>query len=42
VLLAAIYGVGTLPDGQGETVALCVAAGCALLAGVSSSLRVGR
>ncbi|MDR7151472.1 DHA2 family multidrug resistance protein-like MFS transporter [Hydrogenophaga palleronii] len=40
VMLAAIYGVWNLHDGQGETVALCVAAGCALLAGVSSSLRV--
>ena len=42
VMLAAIYGVWNQHDGQGETVALCVAAGCALLAGVSSSLRVGR
>ena len=42
VMLAAIYGVWNLHDGQGETIALCVAAGCALLAGVSSSLRVGR
>ena len=42
VMLAAIYGVWNLHDGQGETVALCVAAGCALLAGVSSSLRVRR
>jgi DHA2 family multidrug resistance protein-like MFS transporter len=42
VMLAAIYGVWNLHDGQGETIALCVAAGCALLAGVSSSLRVRR
>jgi len=42
VMLAAIYGVWNLHDGQGETVALYVAAACALLAGVSSSLRVGR
>lgn len=42
VMLAAIYGVWDLHDGAGETIALCVAAGCALLAGVSSSLRVGR
>jgi len=40
VMLAAIYGVWNLHDGQGETIALCLAAGCALLAGVSSSLRV--
>ena len=40
VMLAAIYGVWNQHDGQGETVALCVAAGCALLAGVSSSLRM--
>ncbi|MDO8905345.1 MFS transporter [Hydrogenophaga sp.] len=40
VMLAAIYGVWNQHDGQGETVALCVAAGCALLAGLSSSLRV--
>jgi len=40
VMLAAIYAVWDQHDGQGETVALCLAAGCALLAGVSSSLRV--
>jgi DHA2 family multidrug resistance protein-like MFS transporter len=40
VMLAAIYAVWNQHDGRGETIALCVAAGCALLAGVSSSLRV--
>lgn len=40
VILAAIYAVWNQRDGQGETVALCLAAGFALLAGVSSSLRV--
>ncbi len=40
VLLAAIYAVWNQHDGRGETIALCLAAGCALLAGVSSSLRV--
>ncbi|WP_137922189.1 MFS transporter [Hydrogenophaga sp. 2FB] len=40
VVLAVIYAIWTLQDGRGETIALCVAAGCALLAGVTSSLRV--
>ena len=40
VLLAAIYAVWNQHDGRGETIALFLAAGCALLAGVSSSLRV--
>lgn len=40
VLLAAIYAVWNQHDGRGEMVALHLAAGCALLAGVSSSLRV--
>lgn len=40
VMLAAIYAVWTRHDGQGETIALFLAAGFALLAGVSSSLRV--
>lgn len=40
VLLAAIYAVWDQHDGQGETVALLLGAGCALLAGVSSTLRV--
>ncbi len=40
VMLAAIYAVWNQHDGQGETIALCLAAGFALLAGVSSSLRV--
>ncbi|QHE88882.1 MFS transporter [Hydrogenophaga sp. BPS33] len=40
VVLAVVYAVWSQKDGQGETVALCVAAGCALLAGVTSSLRV--
>jgi MFS transporter, DHA2 family, multidrug resistance protein len=40
VMLAAIYAVWNQHDGRGETVALYLAAGCALLAGVSSSLRV--
>ncbi|WP_236574099.1 MFS transporter [Hydrogenophaga sp. PBL-H3] len=40
VMLAAIYAVWNQHDGRGETIALCLAAGCALLAGVSSSLRV--
>ena len=40
VLLAAIYAIWNQHDGQGETIALCLAAGCALLAGVTSSLRV--
>ena len=40
VLLAAIYAVWNQHDGRGEMIALHLAAGCALLAGVSSSLRV--
>jgi DHA2 family multidrug resistance protein-like MFS transporter len=40
VMLAAIYAVWNQHDGRGETIALWLAAGCALLAGVSSSLRV--
>ncbi len=40
VMLAAIYAFWDQHDGQGETVALCLAAAFALLAGVSSSLRV--
>lgn len=40
VMLAAIYAVWNQHDGRGEMVALHLAAGCALLAGVSSSLRV--
>ncbi|MDP3252732.1 MAG: MFS transporter [Hydrogenophaga sp.] len=40
VMLAAIYSVWNQHDGRGETIALWLAAGCALLAGVSSSLRV--
>ncbi|WP_332750027.1 MFS transporter [Hydrogenophaga sp.] len=40
VMLAAIYAVWDQHDGRGETIALCLAAGCALLGGVSSSLRV--
>jgi DHA2 family multidrug resistance protein-like MFS transporter len=40
VMLAAIYAVWNQHDGRGEMIALHVAAGCALLAGVSSSLRV--
>ena len=40
VMLAAIYAVWNQHDGQGEMIALWLAAGCALLAGVSSSLRV--
>lgn len=40
VMLAAIYAVWDQHDGRGETIALCLAAGFALLAGVSSSLRV--
>ncbi len=40
VVLAAIYAVWDQHDGQGETIALMVAAGSALLAGVASSLRV--
>lgn len=40
VMLAAIYAVWNQNDGRGEMVALHLAAGCALLAGVSSSLRV--
>ncbi len=40
VMLAAIYAVWDQHDGRGETIALCLAAGCALLAGVSSSVRV--
>ncbi|WP_066266171.1 MFS transporter [Hydrogenophaga palleronii] len=40
VLLAAIYAVWDQHDGTGETIALCLAAGCALLAGVASTLRV--
>ncbi len=40
VVLAAIYAIWNQHDGRGETVALCLAAGCALLAGVTSSLRV--
>ena len=40
VLLAAIYARWNQHAGQGETIALFLAAGCALVAGVSSSLRV--
>lgn len=40
VVLAAIYAVWNAHDGRGETIALCLAAACALLAGVTSSLRV--
>ena len=40
VILAAIYAVWNQHDGRGETIAMCLAAGFALLAGVSSSLRV--
>ncbi len=40
VVLAAIYAIWNQHDGRGETIALCLAASCALLAGVTSSLRV--
>ncbi len=40
VTLAAIYAVWNQHDGRGEMIALHLAAVCALLAGVSSSLRV--
>ncbi len=40
VILAAIFAVWNQHDGRAETIALCLAAGCALLAGLSSSLRV--
>ena len=40
VMLAAIYAVWNQHDVRGEMIALHLAAGCALLAGVSSSLRV--
>jgi DHA2 family multidrug resistance protein-like MFS transporter len=40
VILAAIFAVWNEHDGRAETIALCLAAGCALLAGLSSSLRV--
>jgi DHA2 family multidrug resistance protein-like MFS transporter len=40
VMLAAIYAVWDQSDGRGETIALHLAAACALAAGVSSSLRV--
>lgn len=40
VMLAAIYAVWNQHDGRGEMIALHLAAACALLAGVSSSLRV--
>ncbi|MGE0100605.1 MAG: MFS transporter [Hydrogenophaga sp.] len=40
VLLAVIYAVWDQHDGRGEMVAMWVAAGFALLAGVSSSMRV--
>ncbi len=40
VVLAVVYAVWTGKDGQAETIALCVAAGSALLAGLTSSLRV--
>lgn len=40
VVLAAIYAVWNQHDGQGESIALMLAAGSAVLAGVFSSLRV--
>lgn len=40
VLLAAIFALRPGQDGSAETLALMVAAGCALAAGVTSSLRV--
>lgn len=40
VLLAAIFGLWPPSSGQGEVLALWLAAGCAALAGVSSTLRV--
>jgi len=40
VMLAAIYAVWNQHDGRGEMIALHLAAACALLAGVTSSLRV--
>lgn len=40
VILAAIFAVWNQHDGRAETIALCLAAGCALMAGLSSSLRV--
>ncbi|AVP57507.1 MFS transporter [Pulveribacter suum] len=40
VLLAALFALRPGRDGSAETLALMVAAGCALAAGVSSSLRV--
>lgn len=40
VMLAAIYAVWNQHDGRGETIAMVAAAGCALLAALSSTLRV--
>ncbi|MDO9438808.1 MFS transporter [Hydrogenophaga sp.] len=40
VVLAVVYAIWNQHDGKGETIALCVAAGSALLAGLTSSLRV--
>lgn len=40
VLLAAIFAIWDQHDGQGEAVALMLATGCAVIAGVFSSLRV--
>ena len=40
VVLAAIYAVWNQHDGRGESIALMLAAGSAVLAGVFSTLRV--
>ncbi|RYF25331.1 MAG: MFS transporter [Comamonadaceae bacterium] len=40
VVLAGIFAVWTQHDGRGESLALMLAAGCAVLAGVCSTLRV--
>ena len=40
VVLAGIFAVWTQHDGRGESIALMLAAGCAVLAGVCSTLRV--
>ncbi|WP_311221560.1 MULTISPECIES: MFS transporter [unclassified Acidovorax] len=42
VVLAGIFAVWTQHDGRGESIAMLLAAGSAVLAGVCSSLRVGR
>jgi DHA2 family multidrug resistance protein-like MFS transporter len=42
VVLAAIFALRPGHDGSAEALALLVAAGCAVLAGVCSSLRVKR